>query len=150
MYTAKIRVAVVLSAVLLGVPGCSQGGGAAAPPGGTAPAASTPASAGMPMGSASAGAGSGPGASTGSAAGASLTIKDFAYGPTLQVAAGSTVTVTNMDSAAHTVTADEGGAFDVTIKGSGGTATFTAPGAPGTYAYHCTYHPGMHGTLVVK
>ncbi|HET8880236.1 MAG TPA: cupredoxin domain-containing protein [Arthrobacter sp.] len=149
MDTAKIRIGVVLSAALLGVAGCAQGGGTAAPPGGSA-TASAPASAGMPMDSASSGAGTGPGASTGTAAGASLTIKDFAYGPTLQVAAGSTVTVTNMDSAAHTVTADEGGAFDVTIKGSGGTATFKAPSAPGTYAYHCTYHPGMHGTLVVK
>ena len=55
----------------------------------------------------------------------------------------------NMDAAAHTVTADEGSAFDVQVNG-GGTATFTAPTKPGSYAYHCTYHPGMHGTLVVK
>jgi plastocyanin len=47
------------------------------------------------------------------------------------------------------VTADQGSAFDVDIRG-GGTATFTAPTAPGTYAYHCTYHPNMHGTLTVK
>ena len=78
-----------------------------------------------------------------------ITIKDFAYGDPLTVAPGAAVTVTNMDAAAHTVTADEGSAFDAQVKG-GGTATFTAPTKPGSYAYHCTYHPGMHGTLVVK
>lgn len=45
--------------------------------------------------------------------------------------------------------ADESSAFDAEVKG-GGTDTFTAPTTPGSYAYHCTFHPGMHGTLVVK
>jgi plastocyanin len=81
---------------------------------------------------------------------ATITIKDFAYGAPLTVPPGATVTVTNMDAAAHTVTADKGKAFDAKVAGHGGTATLTAPSAPGTYPYHCTYHPDMHGTLTVK
>ena len=88
--------------------------------------------------------------STRSGSTASITVRDFGYGTPLVVAAGAQVTVTNMDSAEHTVTADDGSAFDVDVKGGGGTATFTAPAQPGTYAYHCTFHPGMHGTLTVK
>ncbi|WP_248760350.1 cupredoxin domain-containing protein [Pseudarthrobacter sp. SSS035] len=79
-----------------------------------------------------------------------ITIKDFEYGAPLTVAPGTIVTVTNMDSAGHTVTADQGQAFDVDVRGSGGTATFTAPSAPGSYPYYCTYHPNMRGTLIVK
>ena len=90
--------------------------------------------------------GSGPTAGT---AAATITIKGFAYGDPLTVTPGAAVTVTNMDSAAHTVTADAGSAFDVEAKG-GGTATFTAPTNPGSYPYHCTFHPGMHGVLIVK
>ncbi|SDK81644.1 hypothetical protein SAMN04487916_103158 [Arthrobacter sp. ov407] len=43
---------------------------------------------------------------------------------------------------------NEGSAFDAEAKG-GGTATFTAPTKPGTYPYR-TFHPGMHGVVIVK
>jgi len=89
------------------------------------------------------------GSMTGTAA-VTITIKDFAYGDPLSVAPGATVAVTNIDTATHTVTADNGAVFDAQVKGSGGTATFTAPTQPGSYPYHCTYHPNMHGTLIVK
>jgi plastocyanin len=91
-------------------------------------------------------------ATTGPVAGgaAVITIKDFEYGAPLTVAPGAVVTVTNMDAAGHTVTADQGNAFDVDVRGGGGTATFTAPSAPGSYPYHCTYHSNMRGTLTVK
>jgi plastocyanin len=79
---------------------------------------------------------------------AKITIASFAFSTPLTVSAGSTVTVTNTDSADHTVTADDGG-FDVSV-GSGQTVTFTAPAKAGTFAYHCTIHPSMHGTLIVK
>ncbi len=65
------------------------------------------------------------------------------------VSPGATVTVTNSDGVEHTVTADSGAAFNVEV-GEKGTATFTAPSKPGTYPYHCTYHPAMHGQLVVQ
>jgi plastocyanin len=117
----------LMSALLLG--GCGSGGGS--------PAASSAPGTATTAGAATAGA-------------PAITIKDFGYGAPLTVAPGAVVTVTNTDSAGHTVTADKGQAFDVIVAGSGGTATFTAPSAPGSYPYHCTYHANMHGTLTVK
>lgn len=119
--------AAVMVAVLLLV-GCSSGGGATRPPSTTIQAPS-----GTPGESATA-----------------IVIKDFGFQGPSSVAPGTTVKVTNMDAQAHTVTADDGSSFDVMVRGSGGTATFTAPTRPGTYAYHCTFHPNMVGTLVVK
>jgi plastocyanin len=84
----------------------------------------------------------------GQAAG-TITIASFAFTTPLTVAPGATVTVTNTDSAPHTVTADTGSAFDAHAA-AGATVTFTAPMTPGTYAYHCSVHPNMHGTLIVK
>jgi plastocyanin len=78
---------------------------------------------------------------------ATITIKGYKYSGATSVKAGSTVTVVNDDSVAHTMTGDKGGAFDVIIPG-GASKTFTAPKA-GTYPYHCTYHSNMHGTLTV-
>jgi plastocyanin len=139
MNVRKLRAglpALVLALVLAVTAGCAGGGSPApaspAPPAATATAGTT--------------ATGGPAAS----AAASITIKDFAYGTPITVSPGATVTVTNQDSARHTVTADEGSAFDVDVQGSGGTGTFTAPSRPGTYAYHCRFHPGMQGTLTVK
>ncbi len=82
------------------------------------------------------------------AAAAVITIKSFAYSGASSVKPGTMVTVKNEDSEAHTVTADAGSAFDVTID-PGASATFTAPTKPGDYAYHCTFHSNMHGTLTV-
>ncbi|KRE78646.1 hypothetical protein ASG71_12400 [Arthrobacter sp. Soil763] len=82
-------------------------------------------------------------------AAAAITIRDFSFGPPLEVRPGATVTVTNADGAEHTVTADDGAAFNVDVQG-GATASFTAPATPGTYTFHCTFHPSMHGTLTVK
>jgi plastocyanin len=77
-----------------------------------------------------------------------ITIKNFGYQVPSSVKAGSTVMVKNDDSVAHTVTADSGHAFDVTIQ-PGATAHFSAPGRSGTYKFHCTFHANMHGTLTV-
>jgi plastocyanin len=87
--------------------------------------------------------------STGTAGQVTITIKDFGYDTPATVTPGATITVKNEDAQAHTVTSDDGHSFDVIVKG-GGTATFTAPAAAGTYAYHCTYHSNMHGSLVLK
>lgn len=78
-----------------------------------------------------------------------ITIVDFAYQGPDSVAPGTEITVTNEDSAPHTVTAEDDGGFDVTVAG-GETVTFTAPSEPGSYPYICTFHPDMAGTLVVK
>ncbi|MDQ1058547.1 plastocyanin [Arthrobacter globiformis] len=85
-----------------------------------------------------------------SASATAITIRDFSYQTPTAVPSGATVTVTNMDTDAHSVTADEGSAFDVNVTGSGGTATFIAPSKPGNYPFHCFFHPDMHGMLTVK
>jgi plastocyanin len=78
-----------------------------------------------------------------------ITIKNFAFRTPGSVRPGATVTVRNEDSTEHTVTADSGNAFDST-QPSGGSSSFTAPTKPGSYPFHCTIHPFMHGTLVVQ
>jgi plastocyanin len=78
-----------------------------------------------------------------------IMIQNFAFTTPASVKAGATVEVMNMDSEAHTVTADTGNLFNVTIK-PGKTATFTAPSKPGSYPFHCSYHSNMHGTLHVS
>ncbi|HEX2851015.1 MAG TPA: cupredoxin domain-containing protein [Acidimicrobiales bacterium] len=81
------------------------------------------------------------------AAGDTITAKGFAFsGATVK--AGATVKVVNQDGTAHTVTADDG-SFDVRVDGNG-TGSFTAPSKPGTYPFHCSIHPSMHGTLTVQ
>jgi plastocyanin len=82
-------------------------------------------------------------------AAAQITIDKMAYSVAGPVKAGQEVTVTNNDEAAHTVTSDTN-AFDVRVSGGGGTATFTAPTAPGSYPFHCKYHANMTGSLVVQ
>jgi plastocyanin len=87
-------------------------------------------------------------ASTGSAPqGANaIVIKNFAFSPTpLRVKAGATVTVTNDDSATHTLTADKG-AFDTGNLDGGKQMTITIDKA-GTYAYHCEIHNYMTGVI---
>jgi plastocyanin len=88
----------------------------------------------------------GPGTQTSS--GAEITIKDFAFTVPPSVSPGAKVRVTNMDGLAHTVTADDGRAFDAPAPA--GNSTFTAPTAPGSYPFHFSIHPEMHGVLVVR
>jgi plastocyanin len=74
----------------------------------------------------------------------------FKYAPPdLTVPAGGEVSVTNTDTQTHTLTADEGGAFDLTLE-AGGAGVITAPSEPGTFRYHCSYHPIMTAQLVVE
>ena len=80
---------------------------------------------------------------------AALSIHDYTFSPAL-VTPGASVTVTNLDPTAHTVTSDAGGLFDTKDVPGGRTVTFTAPTAPGSYPYHCAIHSTMHGTLVVS
>lgn len=67
---------------------------------------------------------------------------------TVVIGVNSTVTWTNNDVAAHTVTSDSAIFDSGNINpGESWTYTFTTPG---TYAYHCDYHPWMTGTVIVK
>jgi plastocyanin len=85
-----------------------------------------------------------------SAGAAAVTISNFKFTPgTLTVKQGVRIPVTNHDSTAHTATADNGNSFDTGNIDPGSSAAFTLSKA-GTYSYHCTIHPFMHGTLTVR
>ncbi len=68
---------------------------------------------------------------------------------TLTVPPGATVTVTNMDQVTHTLTASKG-QFTTGDIAPGQSKTFTAPRTPGQYAYICSIHQYMSGTIVVS
>lgn len=90
-------------------------------------------------------------AAPGSQASGGIVISGFAFSGTLTVKPGQKVTVTNQDSAAHTLTDKKSHLFDTgIIAGSGGTGTFIAPSRPGSYPFGCAFHPGMEGTLTVQ
>ena len=60
----------------------------------------------------------------------------------------NTVVWTNNDGSPHTVTANDG-SFDSGNLAPGQSYTYTFT-APGTYIYHCTYHPWMVASITVK
>src|SRR5215212_1447944 len=73
---------------------------------------------------------------------------DFAFEPgTITVPAGTTVTWTNTGSRPHTVTADDG-SFDSGRLDPGEQFSQTFE-QPGTFTYHCGFHPEMQGSIVV-
>ena len=79
-----------------------------------------------------------------------VTIQNFAFSPAdITVKQGTTVTWTNRDNAAHTVSETDSlsgpksSALDFSASYS---FTFSQPG---TYHYHCSIHPQMTGTVTV-
>lgn len=88
-------------------------------------------------------------APTSSSAAAAISIKDFMFMVPASMPAGASVTITNNDTEAHTVTSKDGG-FDVKVAGRGGTAQLTAPSKAGTYKLTCDFHANMSGTLIVQ
>jgi plastocyanin len=74
-------------------------------------------------------------------------IRDGTFAPALTVAAGTTVTWTNEDWAPHTATAEDG-SFDSGRLNQGDSFEQTFD-EPGTFSYHCSFHPGMMGSIVV-
>ncbi|UUU25231.1 cupredoxin domain-containing protein [Streptomyces sp. DSM 40750] len=80
-----------------------------------------------------------------------ITMENFAFSPAdPEVRPGEKVTVANKDSTPHTVTAADGDAFDTGNIAGGESGTFTAPAEAGEYAFVCTLHPDMKGTLIVR
>jgi plastocyanin len=78
-----------------------------------------------------------------------VAISGFTFSPSsLTINVGDRVTWTNSDSVAHTATAT-GGAFDTGDIGQGQSASVRFTKA-GTYAYYCTPHPSMTGTIRVR
>lgn len=83
------------------------------------------------------------------AARAAVSIQNFKFSPaSLTVAPGTTVTWTNNDAVAHTVTADNG-SFDSKVIAPGQSFSYTFA-APGSVSYHCAIHPMMKGTVMVQ
>jgi amicyanin len=100
--------------------------------------------AGMSSASAAAGAAAAPVATT------HVTIAGFAFSPqVVTVKVGTTVTWTNQDGEPHTVTAatGSGGPSSAPLQ-QGDTYRYTFATA-GRFAYLCTIHPFMTGTVVV-
>lgn len=79
-----------------------------------------------------------------------IAIQNFAFVPkTVTVPAGTRVVWTNRDEEPHTVTS-AGNQFTSSKALDSGdvyAATFTKPG---TYAYYCSIHPMMVGTIIVQ
>jgi len=72
----------------------------------------------------------------------------YAFGPSaMTVVAGTTVTWTNTSDAPHTVTSDTG-AFGSNPVAPSTSFRFTFSKA-GTFNYHCSIHPYMHGAITV-
>jgi len=79
-----------------------------------------------------------------------VSIAGFAFAPqAITVRVGTRVTWTNLQPAIdHTVTADDGSfGSDPLATGSAFSHVFTITG---TYAYHCSIHPDMTGTVNVS
>jgi len=74
----------------------------------------------------------------------------FGFSPAiLTIKVGTTVIWKNVSSTAHTVTTDDGSTADSGTIPAGGTFQFTFK-TPGSFSYHCNYHPYMRATVVVE
>lgn len=129
-------------------PGAGQS--LAGTPGSTAtgPLATASAMPGMSMSAPAAGStSSAPAAVVG---GDTVAVKGFAFAPAaLVVKAGTTVTWTNQDADAHTVTSQgTGGPLQSAALATGQSYSYTFT-TPGNYAYLCTIHPFMTATVTV-
>ena len=83
---------------------------------------------------------------------AGVAISGYAFSPSSVAFPGSngvTVTWTNHDGVAHTVT-DGSLAFDSGSIAPGASFQFTFPSTVMTYSYHCSIHPTMTGSIVVQ
>ena len=79
----------------------------------------------------------------------SIDISGFSFAPSaLTVQVGDTVTWTNLDSATHTVTFNGSASLSSGELQEGGTHSVTFDSV-GTYAYGCSPHAYMQGTITV-
>lgn len=77
-----------------------------------------------------------------------ITINNFNFNPSqLSISKGSTVTWTNQDPIAHTVTAKD--SFDSKILNNGQSFSYTF-NQSGSFDFACTIHPSMKGTITVN
>jgi plastocyanin len=103
---------------------------------------------GLALGTSRGGATAAPSSAVATGTAVSLKIANYAFAPaSLTVKPGTTVTVHNADSTAHTATAGSG-AFDSGTLKPGASARFTLKKV-GTYTYICQFHAFMAGTIKV-
>ena len=135
-----------LSAGFVLVVATACGGGTSAT---TKPAGSVAGPASAPAAASQAAAGGAPTCNPGlDTTATQVAIASFTFTPGQATAtAGNSVSWTNADSTAHTVTFDSGPDCGNLATGVSVSATFTSPG---TYPYHCTIHPTMKGTVTVS
>jgi copper-containing nitrite reductase len=92
-----------------------------------------------------------PGASVSIVSGSATNTTSIYYSPptiTVVIGINNTVTWVNNDQAPHTVTATDGSFNSGNLNaGQSWSHTFSKPGV---YAYYCSYHPWMKGTVIVK
>ena len=83
------------------------------------------------------------------AAGPTVKIDNFVFGPqALTVTVGTTVTWINQDDIPHTVVADDK-TFKSRVMDTDERFSFTFT-KPGEYGYFCSLHPHMTGKVIVK
>lgn len=84
------------------------------------------------------------------AAAGTINIRDMMFTPSqITVPKGGTVTWTNNDTTTHTVVADLGNGPNSGDIAPGQTYSYTFTKS-GSVQYHCSIHPSMRGTIVVK
>jgi plastocyanin len=127
----RLPIPALAVAALVALAGCSSGNTAAPVASAAAPSAASAA------------------ASAPAAGAAAVAIKDFAFTPqTIQAKVGETITWTNGDSTAHTVTLDD---KSVDSGNVGPSATYShAFTQAGSFAYHCVIHTQMTGTITIS
>lgn len=77
-----------------------------------------------------------------------VAISGFAFGPpALEVSVGSTISWTNRDNVAHTVSTSDGLLASADLD-NGDTYSVVVD-EPGTIQYYCDIHQYMHGTITV-
>ncbi len=129
-------VAVGFSIIALVIAGCAASGGSGSDP--TAPPTETPAQASSACADSSA------------APDVVVRIRNSAFGPpSAEIKVGQSVGWSNQDGAAHTATLDDFDCGTGTLAGEGGAGTLVFA-EPGEYAYHCSIHSSMEGTITVS
>lgn len=79
-----------------------------------------------------------------------ITISMNGFSSPTRVQAGAVVKVVNKDNDYHSMTSnDNGKSFDILVPPLA-KINFQAPTNLGKYAFHCSFHNSMHGTLIVK
>lgn len=78
-----------------------------------------------------------------------IAIMGYEFTPAaLEIEVGTTVVWTNHDSAPHNVISTDGGPLSSPTLQTGESYSYTFT-EPGTYAYYCSIHPDMTGTITV-